>query len=78
VDLVSEACFEPSLVVMVFNPDSAVMENIVICVLAAQKTVFNRDTDNSENVTGNETMLMRANHCTFMKIGLLLERTSAK
>jgi len=42
-------------------------------VLAAQKTVFNRDTDDSENATGNETMLMRAIIGTFMKIGLLLE-----
>ena len=38
--------------------------------MAARKTVLNRDTDDSENVTGNETMLMRG---TFMKIGLLLE-----
>jgi len=40
-----------------------------------KKQCSTRDTDNSENVTGNETMLMRAIIGTFMKIGLLLERT---
>ena len=33
----------------------------------------NRDTDDSENVTGNETMLMRAIIGMFKKIDLLLE-----
>jgi hypothetical protein len=42
-------------------------------VLAARKTALNTDTDDSENVTGNETMLMRAIIGMFMKIGLLLE-----
>jgi hypothetical protein len=56
-----------SLVVMVFNPDFSVMEEHGYGVLAAQKTVLNRDTDDSENVTGNETVLMRAIIGMFMK-----------
>ena len=35
--------------------------------------MLNRDTDDSENVKGKETMLMRAIIGIFMKIDLLLE-----
>ena len=35
--------------------------------------MLNNDTDDNENVTGNETMLMRAIIGMFIKIDLLLE-----
>ena len=58
----------------VLNTDSAIIEeHIEYGILAAWKTVLNRDTDDSENVTGNETMLMRAIIGMFIKIDPLLE-----
>ena len=55
------------------DPASAVITHAGYGVLATQKTALNRETDDSENVMGNETMLMRAIIGMFMKIGLLLE-----
>ena len=56
------------------NPDSAVMEedmlNMVCWLL---EKVPNRDINDSENVTGNETMLMREIIDMVIKIDLLLE-----
>ena len=75
VDLVSEDCFEPLL-----GSDGVKHRfcyhgrtHIEYGILAAWKTVLNRDTDDSENVTGNETMLMRAIIGMFMKLDLLIE-----
>ena len=77
-DLVSDACFEPLLGSDGFKPIFCYHKrtHVEYGVLAAQKTVlkqFNRDTDDSENVTGNEAKLMRAIIGMFMKIDLLLE-----
>ena len=77
-DLVSEACFEPLLGSDGFKHRFCYHRRTYLeyGVLAAQKIVLkqlNRDTDDSENVTGNETMLMRAIIGMFMKIDPLLE-----
>ena len=77
-DLVCEACFEPFLGSDGFKPRFCYHRRTQVeyGVLATQKTVlkqFNRDTDDSENVTGNEAMLMRAIIGMFMKIDLWLE-----
>ena len=76
--LISEACFEPLLGSDNFKPRFCYHRrtHVEYGVLAAQKTVlkqFNRDTDDSENVTGNKAMLMRTIIGMFMKIDLLLE-----
>jgi len=69
VDLVSEACFEP-----LFGGSCFCCHNTCqIWCVGHSKTALNRETDDSENVMGNETMLMRAIIGMFMKIGLLLE-----
>ena len=74
-ELVSEACFEPLLGSDGVKPRFCYHRrtHIEYGILAAWKTVLNRDTDDSENVTGNETKLMRAIIGMFMKIDLLLE-----
>ena len=76
--LISEACFEPLLGSDNFKPRFCYHRrtHVEYGVLAAQKTMlkqFNRDTDDSENVTRNEAMLMRAIIGMFIKIDLLLE-----
>jgi hypothetical protein len=75
VDLVSEACFGPLLDSDGVKPRLCYhrITHVEYGVLAAQKTVLNSDTDDSKNVTGNETMLMRAIIVMFIKMDLLLE-----
>ena len=60
-----------SLMVMVFNPGSAVIEehlsDIVSWLLEKQHST---DADDSENVTGNQIKLMRSIIGMFIKVGL--------
>ena len=59
------------LMVMVFNSDSAVIEehlsDIVSWLLKKQHST---DVNDSENVTGNQMKLMRSTIDMFMKVGL--------